>query len=102
LRNISQALPFRGYTPAGGGADVVQQRRTGTDSSANPSKYVGVGLTMALATGLFLFIGVRADRWLGTAPWLTLAGTFVGAAAGFWYMYYHLVVEPQQRKGREE
>ncbi|CAN5811968.1 hypothetical protein BH23GEM9_BH23GEM9_14850 [soil metagenome] len=78
-----------------------QQRRTGPDSTAQASKYVGTGLTMALSTGLFLFLGVRADRWLGTTPWLTLIGVFVGAVAGFWYMYYHLVIEPRDRKDRE-
>lgn len=81
---------------------MVQQRGSGPDPSAQASKYVGVGLTMALSTGLFLYLGVRADRWLGSSPWLTLVGTFVGAAAGFWYMYYHLVIEPEQRKGRRQ
>jgi hypothetical protein len=78
---------------------VVQERRTGPDAGAQASKYVGVGLTMALSTGLFLYLGVRADRWLGSGPWLTLLGTFVGAAAGFWYMYYHLVIEPRRKDG---
>jgi F0F1-type ATP synthase assembly protein I len=77
---------------------VAQQRRGGPDPAAQASKYVGVGLTMALATGFFLYLGVQADRWLGSGPWLTLIGTFVGAGAGFWYMYYHLVIEPQRRK----
>jgi hypothetical protein len=37
---------------------------------------------VALSTLLFLYLGTRADGWLGTEPWLTLIGAFVGAARG--------------------
>ncbi|HEX6308102.1 MAG TPA: AtpZ/AtpI family protein [Longimicrobiales bacterium] len=76
---------------------MAQQRRTEPSQAAAASKYLGVGLTWALATALFTFLGQQADGWLGTEPWLTLAGAFVGASAGFWYMYYHLVIEPRKR-----
>ena len=66
--------------------------------AAEGSKYLGVGLTWALSTALFLYLGTVVDGRLGTAPWLSLVGAFVGAAAGFWYMYWHLVVEPRQRE----
>jgi F0F1-type ATP synthase assembly protein I len=78
---------------------VVQQRRPDT-AVAQASRYLGIGFTMALSTGLFLYLGTVADGWLGTKPWLTLVGTFVGAVAGFWYMYYHLVIEPQRTKDK--
>lgn len=55
------------------------------------SRYLGFGLTWALSTLLFLWLGTLADKWLGTKPALTLIGAFVGAAAGFYYMYSHLV-----------
>jgi hypothetical protein len=32
------------------------------------------------------------DGWLGTEPWFTMVGAFVGAGAGFYYMYHHLVI----------
>jgi F0F1-type ATP synthase assembly protein I len=65
------------------------------------AEYVGYGLTWALSTLLFLWLGSRADGWLGTEPWLALVGAFVGAAAGFYHMYHHLVVVPREReKGR--
>lgn len=80
----------------------MQQRKEPAGASAQASKSIGVGLTSALSTLLFLYLGTRADAWLGTTPWLTLAGAFVGAGAGFYYMYYHLVIEPRQRKAREE
>ena len=64
------------------------------------SKYLGIGLTWALSTVLFLYLGTVLDDRLGTDPWLTLIGAFVGAAAGFWYMYRHLVVEPREAERR--
>jgi F0F1-type ATP synthase assembly protein I len=81
---------------------MVQQRRTEPVQAAAATKYLGVGLTVALATGLFTFAGMRVDRWLDTEPWLTLIGAFVGASAGFYYMYYHLVMEPRHRQAKRE
>jgi F0F1-type ATP synthase assembly protein I len=81
---------------------TMVQRRTDPGTAAQASKYLGIGMTSSLSTLLFLFLGSAADRWLGTGPWLTLAGAFVGAAAGFYYMYHHLVVVPRERKAREE
>lgn len=78
---------------------MVQQRGAEPGPPA-ASRYLGIGLTMAAATGLFMFAGVRADRWLGTEPWLTLIGAFVGASGGFYYMYYHLVIEPRNRSSK--
>lgn len=76
-------------------------QRPGASQKQEAARYAGTGLTWALSTLLFLWLGTVADRWLGTEPWLTLVGAFVGAAAGFWYMYYHLVIQPQQRQGRD-
>ena len=76
---------------------MVQQRKTDSSTAAEASKYLGVGLTWALSTALFTWLGTRADAWLGTEPWLTLVGAFTGAVAGFWYMYRHLVVAPRER-----
>ncbi len=42
-----------------------------------------IGMAMVLATVLGLAGGYYADRWLGTAPWLTLIGLGLGIAAGF-------------------
>jgi F0F1-type ATP synthase assembly protein I len=44
-------------------------------------------MTWALSTALFLWLGTLADGWLGSEPWFTLIGAFVGAAAGFYYLY---------------
>ena len=63
------------------------------------SRYLGYGLTWALSTLLFLYLGTLADKWLGSKPALTLVGAFVGAAAGFYYMYHHLVGGQKGGKG---
>ena len=76
----------------------MKHREPRPTASADVSKYLGVGLTWALSTLLFLTLGRTADGWFGTEPALTVAGAFVGAAAGFYYMYHHLVVEPRRRE----
>jgi ATP synthase protein I len=48
------------------------------------------GLAYAAAFSLFgavvagLGVGWLLDRWLGTRPWLLVAGLILGAAAGFY------------------
>jgi ATP synthase protein I len=44
---------------------------------------VNVGITLVLSTVIGLAGGYYADRWLGTAPWLTMIGLGVGIVAGF-------------------
>ena len=60
-------------------------------------QYMGYGLTWALAVLLFLGVGAWLDGKLGTTPWLLVIGAFVGAGAGFYSLYYHIVIEPRQR-----
>lgn len=67
-------------------------------------RYLGVGIQFAGSILIFLFLGRWLDGRFGTGPWLLLLGVFVGAAAGFWAIYYALVIEPRNRErdGREE
>jgi hypothetical protein len=81
---------------------MVQQRGTEPGQLATATKHLGTGLTAALAPAVFIYAGVRADRWLGTDPWLTLTGVLVGFVGGFYYMYYHLVIEPRGRSSKRE
>lgn len=59
-------------------------------------QYLGYGLQWALATVLFLFLGWLLDGRVGTKPLFTIVGAFVGAGAGFYSLYYHLVVQPRR------
>ena len=43
---------------------------------------MGAGLQFAASILLFLFLGMWADRRLGTDPWLLIAGIVLGSAAG--------------------
>lgn len=61
-------------------------------------QYMGLGLTLALSVLLFLGIGAWLDSRLGTGPLLLILGAFVGAGAGFYSLYYHIVIEPRQRE----
>ena len=69
---------------------------------ADAARVAGQGLTLALATGLFLWAGWWLDNRLGTVPLFTVLGAFVGAAAGFYSLYYHVVLEPRRQREREE
>ncbi|MGH9903257.1 MAG: AtpZ/AtpI family protein [Pyrinomonadaceae bacterium] len=42
------------------------------------------GLTIFFSLLIFLGAGWLLDRWLGTAPWLLVAGIVLGAAVGFY------------------
>lgn len=46
--------------------------------------YLGLGLTFALSTLLFAWLGSLLDRKIGSTPAFTLLGAFVGAGAGFY------------------
>ena len=61
-------------------------------------QFMGLGLSFALAVLLFLGLGAWVDSKLGTAPLLLILGAFIGAGAGFYSLYYHIVIEPRQRK----
>lgn len=61
------------------------------------ARALSLGLTWALSTALFLYVGSLADRWLDTRPILTLLGAFVGAGAGFYYLYSQLMADTRKR-----
>ncbi len=45
--------------------------------------YLLLGLELGLTMIIWSGIGYALDRWLGTVPWLTLAGVFIGMASLF-------------------
>lgn len=72
--------------------------KKGTPQMVDAAQYLGYGLQWALSTALFLIGGWFVDRWLGTMPLFLIAGAFVGAGAGFYSLYWHMVVEPRQKR----
>lgn len=66
--------------------------------AAEMGRYLGAGMTWALSTLVFLWLGVKVDGWLGTRPVATLAGAFVGAGAGLYWMIRHLQSGDATRK----
>ena len=62
-------------------------------------QHMGYGLALALSVLLFLAAGAWLDGKLGTSPVLLVVGAFVGAGAGFYSLYYHIVIEPRRRQG---
>jgi F0F1-type ATP synthase assembly protein I len=67
-------------------------RNVGTDLAAQVAQYAGHGLTMALATGLFAWLGSLLDAAIGTKPVFVLLGAFLGFGGGFYSMYWRLVL----------
>ena len=54
-------------------------------------RFTGFGLAWALSVLLFLLGGHWLDERLGTLPWFTIAGAFIGAAGGFVSLYRGIV-----------
>jgi len=69
------------------------------------ARFSGHGLTLAMATGFFLFLGWMLDQRLGSIPLFTILGALLGAAAGFYRIIRELILTPQglekDRKGGE-
>lgn len=49
--------------------------------------YGSLGITMVLLTVGGYFLGYWLDGKLGTSPYLSLVGLFLGIAAGFYQLY---------------
>ena len=76
-----------------GGTDGKQRRKALT-SYAQAGTYIGSGFQFAGAIVAGLFAGWWLDDKLSTTPIFVVAGTILGAIAGFYYLYRMLVQEP--------
>lgn len=65
------------------------------------ARFSGHGLTLALATGLFLMAGWWVDGKLGTRPLFALIGALLGAAGGLYSMVQHLLLMPRRNSETE-
>ena len=55
------------------------------DRNVNSKSSVVYGAVLSLAFSIVscLLVGWALDRWLGTSPWLIVAGILLGSVAGF-------------------
>jgi hypothetical protein len=83
-------------------ADEGKKRGGPNTLWAAAGQYLGYGLTWAFSTLLFMWGGWKLDEWVGTIPLFTILGAFLGAGAGFYSLYYHVVVEPRRRVDEED
>jgi ATP synthase protein I len=67
-------------------------------SGPTPASFAGAGVQFVISILLFLYIGKWLDGKLGTAPWLLMAGVFVGAGAGF-YSFYRRIMAASRDHG---
>jgi F0F1-type ATP synthase assembly protein I len=74
-----------------------QPKRPGQEVGAG-YRYVSLGLTFAGGILLFMGVGYALDRWLGTLPWLLLAGTVIGAVLSFMAVYRRLMADEAREK----
>ena len=50
-------------------------------------QFISLGFEMTVPIVLLMYVGHRADAWLGTEPWLFLVGALLGIAVGFYSMF---------------
>lgn len=81
-----------------------REREEGASAStwSAMGQYAGLGFQFVFAVGLFFWIGWKVDAWLGMTPLFTVLGAFVGAAAAFYSLYRHLVLDARRRDGSEK
>jgi ATP synthase protein I len=61
-----------------------------------------IGTELVVSTVVGAFVGYFLDSWLGTRPWIMVAGVLLGAVAGFRSVYQlaNPGVPPEDKKDR--
>ncbi len=65
----------------------MEPKKRGGRGLGGPVGYDALGYTFALIIILFAGAGYLIDRWLGSAPLLTVIGTLSGAALACFWVY---------------
>ena len=95
----SRSVSGSNFPPPGSRAVAGDEQRSDPREIVRASgRHMGLGLAFALSILLFMGGGAWLDSKLGTTPFLMLFGAAVGAGAGFYSLYYHIVIEPRQRE----
>ena len=72
---------------------LAAARGEGTQKGARGTQLAGIGLQFVVAVLICLYIGMWADKKLGTGPWLLLVGMLTGAGIGFYAMWQAMASE---------
>ncbi len=64
-------------------------------------RHAGHGITIAASAALFAWLGTLLDERLGTRPLFVILGAFLGFGAGFYSMYWRLVLDPSKERDGE-
>ncbi len=62
--------------------------------------YMTLGLQIAIAVVVFVFLGKMADDAAGTKPWLMVTGVFIGFAGGM--IHFFRAVNEIDKKEKHE
>lgn len=91
---------------------VRQAYQAGTGKSSRPAtggaggEKLGVGMRVAveLVAGVVAgaFLGLMADQWLGTKPWLLIVGFVLGCCAAFLNVYRVAQAEERRNKAARD
>ncbi len=77
-------------------------RKSKPAETAGGGEKLGVGMRIAveMVAGVVAgaFIGLMADRWLGTKPWLLIVGFVLGCCAAFLNVYR--VAQAEERRSQ--
>ena len=77
----------------------MKDRRTRHDSQGfSPLAFVGAGFEMAATVVVLGLAGYWLDRWLGTKPWLLVAGVLGGVAVAMIGFYRRVVAGISRRE----
>ena len=68
------------------------------DPTSDPKKFMGSGLELVGALGLFLAVGYFADQKFGTKPWCMIIGAFVGIVGGLYRLIRQVTGEGLTRR----
>lgn len=77
-------------------------RPAGSASGGGEKLGVGMRIAVELVAGVVVgaFIGLMADRWLGTKPWLLIVGFLLGCGAAFLNVYR--VAQAEEKRGPDK
>ena len=63
-----------------------------------------IGVELVVTTVVGAFLGYLLDSWLGTQPWIMVAGMIFGSVAGFRRIYRmaNMPDRPEEKNEKEE